>query len=170
MRWPVRRIMSALIRNASSASLCILVNGVITLQRFHMSGSWLLSWKIWLIFQVKGCLGAQDTANHHALLGVFGCHRGRLGCTVLPSGWTGVLQAGGLLARGSLPEGGGLTVRDRQCWLLDLTVKKAEKWLQRTGRWLSWAGPILPWSIKLVMDNQPRAVPQGWKTGRKSPL
>ena len=169
MRWPIRGIMSALIRNASSTSLCILVNGIITLRQFHVSGSWLLSWKICLIFQVKGCRGAQDTANHRALLGVFGRHRGRLVCAVLPSGLTGVLRTGGLLARGSLPEGGGLRVRQRRCWLLDLSIKKADM-AARNRQATAGLGRSCPWSIELVMDTQPRAMPRGWKTSKKAPL
>ena len=45
---------------------------------------------------------------------------------------------------GCVPEGGGLRVRERWSLPLELSVKKTEAWLQRAGRWLSWAWLFLP--------------------------
>lgn len=65
--------MSSLIRNTSSISLCILVNGIITL-RFVRCVWELIAVAKYLpdFLQVKGCQGARDAAHHCALLGVFG--------------------------------------------------------------------------------------------------
>lgn len=118
----------------------------------------MLSRKVCLIFQVKGCQGTRHAANHRALSGVFGEKTEGMEAAwyVLPScsfwGHGSALDWWSV-CKGSLPEGDGLRVGEKRC-LTVVGKHKENRGLAVKKRQVAKSGLAVPALVHQAHDGQ----------------